>query len=202
MAASLLIFNIEQADLSPGTYLYGEIVEVQDFGFDWGTRRLDYFAIFDITDKTPAEVSNYMDEYNRLIDMQVIAGPNPEGLRRINVRNNLVSTSGTYGGWDAINTSNIITEWTSLYPESGLKTIEIFTDKNPNDVWQCEGVFGQGQYEQFEAVVIDKGLGSLVKRRRWAVTESGMSQINGQPDAHWSGTAQQFSQIVQDSVAT
>lgn len=203
MPASLLIYNRNQiGEPLPGTYLFGEIVEVERFGFDWGPRREEYFAIFDITDKKVAEVKRYEDNYNRLIDMTVIEGPGPGGGRTINVRNNAVNTSGTLGNWTAENTQNIIDEWTLRYPQSELATVQIFTNKNPDDVWQCQGKFIAGQYEEFEQTIIGFGLGDTVKRRVWQVTPAGMDLINEQPNAHWSGTASQFSQIVQDARET
>jgi hypothetical protein len=202
MPATLLIKRLDSpVPQAPGRWLRGEVVEVFDSTATLGSGELDtnVFYRFTVTDKTVAEMEQYLQTWNRLIDMTVIAGPDPQGLRRINVRNNLVNQSGTLGEWTVANTDEIITEWNTRYPTTNLITIQIFANTAPNDTWQCEGTFTTGQAQEFEEVVIERGLSDMLKRKRWYITEAGMVNI-GNAGGVQSGTASQLGPILRDGL--
>ena len=200
MPATLLIKDIDNIGDGGGVWKSGNIVEVKPDDFDFGSAAANYFVFFTITDKTFEEVEFYSDPYNRLIDMNVIAGPDPQGFMRINVRNNLVNASQTLGEWTELNTSEIIAEWNSQYPITNLVTVPPITP----DIWTCEGTFPLGSKlaAEFESTIINAGLADLVLRTRWTVSPAGMDNIRATPNNHQTGTAQQFSQIVGDRVQT
>ena len=131
--------------------------------------------------------------------MNVVAGPDPQGFRRIDVKNNLVNQSGTLGEWTAQNTGDIITEWNTRYPTTNLVTVQIYTADAPNDVWQCEGTFTTGQAQEFEEVIIEKGLADMLKRKRWYITSAGMTNIRNAGGSQ-SGTAAQLGPILRDGL--
>ena len=202
MPATLLITESDRpVPPSAGRWLEGEIVTVQESTHVWGSGELDTnkFLRFTVTDKTPAEMNAYLQQWNRLIDMNVISGGPGDDTRTINVRNNRVNQSGTLGSWDGTNTGNIITEWNTLYPTCGLATDSIFTDAAPNDVWQCTGFFTVGQAAEFETTIIEKGLADLLKRKIWYITSAGMTNIRNAGGSQ-SGTAAQLAPILRDGL--
>lgn len=202
MPARLRIKKLDsQVEASARQWLRGEIVNVLDVGDPFGASEeiaAGYFVYFDVTDKTVEEMQEYLVSYVRVIDMNVIAGPDPSGFRRINVRNNNTNVSGTRGAWTTETTDNIITEWNTRYPACNLTTVSIFTGTNPNDTWQCEGTFTTGQAQEFEEVIVDRGLKTRDKRRLWYITPAGMANIEAAGGLQ-SGTAQQLDGILRDA---
>ena len=202
MPATLLIKAFDSpVPQSGGRWLRGEVVTVQEATHVWGSGELDIgkFYRFTVTDKTVAEMEQYLQSWNRLIAMNVVVGPDPQGFRRIDVKNNLVNQSGTLGSWDGTNTQLIIDEWNTLYPTTNLVTVQIYTADAPNDVWQCEGTFTTGQAQEFEEVVIEKGLQDLLKRKVWYITSAGMLNI-GAAGGSQSGDSSQLSGILRDGL--
>ena len=202
MPATLLITESDRpVPQAAGRWLEGEICTVQDASVTWGSGELDtnVFLRFTVTDKTVAEMEQYLQTWNRLIAMNVVAGPDPQGFRRIDVKNNLVNASGTLGEWTAQNTGDIITEWNTRYPTTNLVTVQIYTADAPNDVWQCEGTFTTGQAAEFEEVVIEKGLSDMLKRKRWYITSAGMTNIRNAGGSQ-SGTSAQLNPILRDGL--
>ena len=202
MPATLLITESNRpVPPSAARWLEGEIVVVRENDTTWGSGELDTnkFLRFTVTDKTVAEMDQYLQTWNRLIAMNVVAGPDPQGFRRIDVKNNLVNQTGTLGEWDTANTDAIITEWNTLYPTTNLVTDQIFTNTAPNDTWQCTGTFTTGQAQEFEEVVIEKGVSDLLKRKRWYITEAGMVNI-GNAGGVQSGTSAQLNPILRDGL--
>jgi hypothetical protein len=196
MPATILITSTDRpVPPSAGRWLSGEILLVNDIPYTTGGEAdLSKFFQFTITDKTPAEVDQkFFGIWNRLIDMNVIAGPDPQGLRRINVRNNGTNVSETIGGWTVQGTDQIIAQWNSLYPTTNLITIAF----PQYDTWTCEGTFTPGQAQEFEDTIIEQGLNEMDKRRVWYVTEAGMLNIEAAGGLQ-SGTAAQLGNIVQD----
>ena len=191
--------NVPQA---PGRWLRGEIVTVFETTAPRGSGEepeAGAFVHYTVTDKTVAEMNTYLETYNRLIDMQVINGPDPQGFRRINVRNNNTNNSGTIGGWTTEVTDDIIADWNGKYPTCNLTTVAIITGTNPGDTWQCEGTFTTGQAQEFEEVVIDEGLSTMDKRKIWYITEAGMQQIEAQTRSSGSGSSSELSAILRDA---
>lgn len=155
------------------------------------------FYHFVVIDKTPEEMLTFLDPYNRAIDMAVIAGPDPQGFRRINVRNNNCNATGTIGAWTTEAADAIIAEWNALYPTCGLATVAVITGTHPNDTWQCEGTFTVGQALEFEETIINKGLSTLDSRRIWYITEAGMQNIEANGGTQ-QGTSAQLNGILRD----
>ena len=202
MPATLLIKAFDSpVPQSAGRWLRGEIVVTRENDTTWGSGELDtnVFYRFNVTNRTVQEMEQYLQQWNRIISMNVIAGPDPQGLRTINVRNDLVNQSGTLGEWTVTNTDAIITEWNTLYPTTNLVTDQIFTNTAPNDTWQCTGTFTTGQAQEFEEVVIEKGVSDLLKRKRWYITEAGMVNI-GNAGGVQSGTSAQLNPILRDGL--
>lgn len=203
MPAKLLIKRLDNpVPASGGKWLRGEVVVVVETTHVWGSGEVPSdtgtFVEFEVTDKTVAEMNQYLETYNRPIDMTVIAGPDPQGFRRINCRNNNTNVSGTRGGWTTETTDNIITEWNTRYPTCNLTTVAIITGTNPGDTWQCEGTFTSGQALEFNEVIVEKGLSIMDKRKIWYITESGMQNIEAAGGAQ-SGTASQLGPILRDA---
>jgi hypothetical protein len=196
MPATILLCSTDRpVPQAASRWLQGEILLVNDVPYTTGGEaNLSKFFQFTITDKTPAQVDQkFFGIWNRLIDMNTIAGPDPQGLRRINVRNNGTNVSETIGGWTVEETNGIITEWNGRYPTANLITIAF----PQYGVWTCEGTFTTGQAQEFEDVIIEAGLDQMDKRRVWYVTPAGMANIDAAGGLQ-SGTAAQLGGIVQD----
>jgi len=202
MPATLLITESDRpVPQSAGRWLEGEIVATRENDTTWGSGELDtnVFLRYTVTDKTVSEMNQYLQQWNRLIDMNVISGGPGDGPRTINVRNNLVNQSGTLGEWTVTNTDAIILEWNTLYPTANLVTDSIFTNTAPNDTWQCTGTFTVGQAQEFETTVIEKGLADMLKRKRWYITSAGMTNIRNAGGSQ-SGTSAQLNPILRDGL--
>jgi hypothetical protein len=202
MPATLLITESDRpVPPSAGRWLEGEICTIQESTHTWGSGELDLnkFLRFTVTDKTPAEMNAYLQQWNRLIDMSVISGGPGDDDRTINVRNNRVNQSGDMGEWTVSNTEAIRDEWNLLYPTCNLVIDSIFTDAAPNDVFQCTGFFTVGQAVEFEATIIEKGLADLLKRKIWYITSAGMTNIRNAGGSQ-SGTAAQLNPILRDGL--
>ena len=202
MPAKLLIKTNDNAvPDSAGKWLRGEIVSVLEEAAPLGSGELDIarFFRFTITDKTVDEVRFYVDDWNRLIDMNVIQGPDVNGLRRINVRNNLVNASGDMGEWTVAATDDIIAAWNADHPLANLITIDIHQGTNPGDTWQCEGTFTTGEAQEFNDTNIEAGFQDLLKNRIWYITEAGMVNIASSGGVQ-SGTSAQLGTIVRDGL--
>ena len=182
MPAKLIIKKLDNnVPPSGGRWLAGQIVA------NWETDHVigsgesvaaGDFVHFTVTDKTVAEMAQYMSIYNKAIDMSVTNGT-PPGLLRINCRNNNTNASGTVGGWTVQGTDAILLEWNTRYPTANLITIGIGTGTNPGDTWTCEGVFTVGQASEFETVIIEQGLEQMDMRKLWYVPNTVMSNIIG-----------------------
>ena len=201
MPAKLIIKRSDSpVPQSPGRWLQGEIVAaVEDTAVLGSGEEVSGggFFHFIVTDRTVAEMQQYLESYNRLISMAVIAGPDPQGFRRINVRNDRCNASGTVGNWTTAQADEIIEEWNTRYPTTNLVTVAIITGTNPDDTWQCEGTFTAGQAIEFEEVVVERGLGYMDKRRVWYITPAGMANIDAAGGSQ-SGTSSQLGPILRD----
>lgn len=202
MPAKLTIKKLDSpVPASGGRWLRGELVKVHEVDQDLGTLgdpSAGFFVTFTVTDKTVDEMREFLAPYNRAIDMDVVAGPDPTGFRRINARNNNTNVSGTRGGWTTEATTDIEDEWNERYPTCNLTTVAILDGTNPGDTWQCEGTFTTGQAQEFNDVIIEKGTTVLDKRKLWYITESGMQNIEAAGGSQ-SGTAQQLGGILRDA---
>jgi hypothetical protein len=161
---------------SPGKWKAGRIVAVVETTQPLGNGEepaFGGFVHFIVSNRTVAEMQQYLDPYNRAIDMTVIQGPDANGFRRINVRNNNCNASGTIGAWTVEGTDAIISEWNTRYPTCGLVTVAF---PQPN-TWTCEGTFTTGQAIEFNDTIVEFGLTVMDTRRIWYVTPAGMSNI-------------------------
>ncbi len=202
MTAMLLIkVNTNAVPDAPGRWERGEIVTVVEDTRPLGSGELDTnnFFRFTVTDKTVAEMQSFIDSWNRVIDMNVTQGPDPQGFRRIDVRNNLVNASGTMGEWTVAATDAINAAWNADHPLANLITIDIHQGTNPGDTWTCEGTFTTGEAQDFEDTIIQVGLQDLLKRRIWYITEAGLVLIDGAGGVQ-SGTASQLNSIIRDGL--
>jgi hypothetical protein len=149
---------------------------------------------FIVSNRTVAEMEAYLSPYRREIDMTVIAGPDANGFRRVNVRNNNCNASGTVGEWTPEGTDAIIAEWNTRYPTCGLVTVAF---PQPN-TWTCEGTFTTGQAQEFNDTIIEKGLDITDARRIWYITPAGMSSIIANGGIQ-TGTSLQLNSILRDA---
>ncbi len=198
MTAMLMIkVNTNSVPDAPGRWLRGEIVTVLEDTHILGSgeSNTNNFFRFTVTDKTVAEMQEFIASWNRLIDMNVFQGPDGNGLRSIRVRNNLVNASGDMGEWTVANTDAINLEWNTQHPSAGLITLDI---PSP-DVWECEGTFTTGEAQEFEDTIIQAGLSDLLKRRIWYITEAGMVNIDAAGGVQ-SGTASQLAPVLRDGL--
>jgi hypothetical protein len=177
MPAKLIIKKLDNnVPESPGKWKAGRICIVVESTSPLGEGEsvaFGTFVHFTVSDRTVAQMEQYIDPYNRAISMTVIQGPDPNGFRRINVRNNNCNASGTVGQWTVEATDAIISEWNARYPTCGLATVAF---PQPN-TWTCEGTFTTGQAVEFEEVIIRKGLATMDARRIWYVIPSAMNNI-------------------------
>ena len=203
MPALLIIKKLDSSvPQAPGRWLRGELVAVFDPAAPRGSGEepeAGAFVHYTVIDRTVEDMNQYLATYNRLIDMAVVNGPDPQGFRRINVRNNNTNNSGTVGGWTVEGTNRIIDEWNERYPTTNLTTVGIITGTVPNDTWQCEGTFTTGQAQEFEEVVIQEGLDTMDKRKIWYINESGMQQIEALTRSSGSGSSSELSAILRDA---
>ena len=200
MPATILITNNDRpVPEAPGRWKDGQILLVTDVPYTQGGEAdITKFVQFTILDKTPTEVDQkFFAPYVRDVEMNVIAGPDPQGFRRINCRNLNTNASGTKGAWQVSGTDEIIAEWNAKYPTCNLTTVQIFGSINPNDTWQCEGTFTTGQAAEFSELLISTGLSILDYRRIWHVNSTGMANINANGGIQ-QGTASQLSNWVED----
>ena len=201
MPAKLIIKKLDSpVPQSPGRWLSGEIVANVEVDAPLGSGEEvsgGSFFHYIVTNRTVAEMEQYLQTYNRLISMAVINGPDPQGFRRINVRNDRCNVSGTVGNWTTEQADKIILEWNTRYPTTNLVTVAIITGTNPDDTWQCEGTFTSGQAVEFEEVVIEQGLSFMDKRKVWYITPAGMDSIE-QTGGSQTGTSAQLSPILRD----
>jgi hypothetical protein len=131
------------------------------------------FVHFTVSDRTVAQMAQYLSQYNRAIDMTVIQGPDANGFRRVNVRNNNCNASGTVGAWTVAGTDEVILQWNTKYPTCNLVTVGF---PQPN-TWTCEGTFTIGQAQEFNDTIVEYGLGVMDTRRIWYVSAAAMSNI-------------------------
>jgi hypothetical protein len=156
------------------------------------------FYTFTVTDKTQEEMDEFLGTYHYNISMTVYEGPDPSGFRKIRVRND--DWNGNYSpdcDWTTENTGNIRDEWNERYPTCNL----VITAIPLPDYFECEGTFTVGQAQEFEEVVIERGLAQLVRRRQWLISPAGMANIAA-AGGHQEGTAQQLGGILDNRVVT
>jgi hypothetical protein len=182
---------------SPGRWKAGRVVMVVETTAPLGSQEepsAGNFVHFVVTNRTVAEMQQYLAPYNRAIEMFVIAGPDPNGFRRINVVNNNCNASGTIGAWTVEATNAVIAEWNSRYPTCGLVTVAF---PQPN-TWTCEGTFTPGQAVEFEQVLIEFGLSVMDTRRIWYINQTGMNNIIAAGGTQ-TGTSVQLNNILRDA---
>lgn len=154
-------------------------------------------CVFHITDRTKEEMKDYTAAWAKAVSMRVTAGPDPDGRRRIEIRNNSVSVTGK-NAWTQENMDNILSTWNAEYPSSNLV-------EGPNgvtdEILDVVGTFESGQYDEFEQVIINAGLGDVYLRTRWRVTEAGMLDMEANGDEQ-TDTAQVFINRCEDGYST
>ena len=197
MPAKLLIKKISTQGNSGTEWLRGEIVANIDPALVLGSSdgaAGGNFVYFTVTDKTTAEMQEFLDQYNRNINMAVFQGPDGSGLRSIHVQNLNIDASGIVGAWTVEQADIIIANWNELYPTCGLITLGF---PQP-DTWDCQGTFTTGQASEFEQVVYEQGLQVMDKRTLWYITPAGMTNIENAGGSQ-SGTAAQLAGIIRDA---
>jgi hypothetical protein len=200
MTAMLLIkTNTNAVPDTAGRWERGEIVAVVEHDAVLGSGELDIasFYRFTITDQTVAAVQGFLDAYNRDIEFTLInAGP----PRRYEANNKNANSEGI-GHWTTEVTDNIKTAWEVDHPAADIQTIG-FPNTGVNglgNVWDMSGVFSVGEGAEFQAIVVEEGLGVLDKRRIWYITEAGMVNIANAGGSQ-SGTSAQLSPIMRDGL--
>lgn len=213
MPATLIIKRLDntQAPKLETRWLRGEIVLVVEDPSTLGTMEqasAGLFLLFTVTDRTVEEMNTYLEPYVRPIDMTVIAGPDPSGRRRIEVKNlNANRTGAEYRGrgyWTTEQTTNIEEEWNLRYPEANLVTVEFPNDDPPyglGNIWTCEGTFTTGQALEFNDVVVDQGSITMDKRKVWQVSEAFCQNIEANGGSQ-SGTSSQLAPHLRDTRET
>jgi hypothetical protein len=196
MPARLVIKKMSVTTGVPGAFLTGQVVDVVEPGVPLGGADPTFgkMVTFTVTNRTVAEMNQYLNIYNRAIDMIVTQGPDPSGFRRINVRNNNCNVSGTVGEWTVEAADKIANEWNGRYPSCGLVTVGF---PQP-DTWTCEGTFTSGQAVEFEQVVIEFGLSVMDVRRIWYVIPTGVNNIIAAGGTQ-TGTFAQISPMLRDA---
>jgi hypothetical protein len=197
--ALLLIKVLSNGVDTPQQWRRGEIVGIyptdQVFGAEMDT---NVFYRFTVTDKTPLEMSNFAESYNRDLEFTLI---NPGPPRRYEVKNLKANTLGT-GMWTLEAVDRIKLAWeTGLdgHPLADITTIG-FPNTGVNglgNIWDMSGVFSVGEGQAFQETVYEAGLNVLDRQRQWFVDEQGMTAI-GNAGGVQSGTSQQIGQSLVD----
>jgi hypothetical protein len=147
-----------------------------------------------VSDKTIAEVDNYMESLHKVLDMTVINGPDANGLRRIRIDNGSVTASGE-NGFTQEGVDDFIEEWNDRYPECGLVQ---FGATAPAEV-TVDGTFTTGQAQEFQEVVVQFGLNDMYTRRRWYINSQGMTALSNNA-GFMNTTAQELGQVFRDGL--
>lgn len=199
MPATLLIKRLSNSGSDAGTWLRGEIIGVQEATNNWGPIESDInvFYRFTVTDKTVAEMRQYLARYTRDFEFTLI-NQNVD-LRRYEVKNLWANTEGL-GYWTQPVVDEIKLNWEERYPLADITTIGFpNTDVNGlGNIWDMSGEFPAGQGQEFRDVVTEAGRNLLDKRTVWYITEPGMVNI-GNAGGVQSGTASQLNPILQDA---
>ena len=178
MPALLIIKKISPTVETSDTWLAGQIVQVYDGAPSIGggaAPSANSYVQYQVTDKTKAEMDEFLARYDKAIQMAVFQGPDPQGLRSIHVKNLNTNASGDVGEWTVEQADRIIEEWNTLYPTTGLITLGFPAP----DTWDCQGTFTTGQAIEFESVVVEKGLNAQDMRKIWYIPAVVMSNIIG-----------------------
>lgn len=154
------------------------------------------FVHFIVTDRTVAEMQQYLDTYNRDIEYTLInAGP----PRRYEVNNKNANSLGV-GMWTVEATDNIKASWEVDHPLADITTIG-YPNSGINglgNIWDMSGVFSVGEGEEFQGIVISEGLATMDARKIWYITPAGMANIDSAGGSQ-SGTSAQLNSILRDA---
>ena len=168
----------------------GEVVEIYEretLPEGCGELNTDIFLRYNMTDKSAAEVNNYLDKWNREIVFEVVIGPDPEtGFRRIKCSNEKINETINVGGWTQEQADNIVNSWVNIYPESELALVG-FTEKD----LLVEGFFTDEQGEEFKQSVYDVASQYTDRHAIWKLSEAACQAFE-QTGAVKTGTAQQL----------
>ena len=200
MPATLLITESDRpVPQSAGRWLEGEICTVQEATVQWGSGELDtnVFVRFTVTDRTVAEMTQYLDTYVRDYEFTLIA--QNVDLRRYEVKNLFANTEGR-GYWTQEVVDQIKANWEAIYPLADITTIGFpNTDGNGlGNIWDMSGEFPAGQGAEFQAVVAAAGAEHMDKRKAWYIDSAMMTNIRNAGGSQ-SGTSAQLSPNLIDS---
>jgi hypothetical protein len=190
MPSTLLICtNDRPVPPSAGRWLRGECVVSNDIPYvTGGEADLAKFVQYTVTDQSAAQVAYLLETWNRSQNSVVLAGPTTQfTFTSLNI-----NVSETIGEWTVPLTVELLDEWNTANP-----TELVATDSVTNAAWTCSGILSAPSALEFETLVLQWGLGDLLKRKIWTFTEAGMLQIVGAGGLD-SGTAAQLGGIVQD----
>lgn len=186
-------------DVSAGDCIVHQFTDAERFWTNFGDRpqsECDEKRLFHwrISDKETNEVGDYMQTHNKVLTLTQVAGPDANGLRRITAVNEMVTASGG-NSWDQANVTEAIDEWNARYPDCGLIEYQPLTA----DTVYFEGTFTQGQKDEFESVLIEKGLSEMYARRRWKIDSAGMAHLASN-DGFVNSTASELSPYFRDGL--
>ena len=200
MPAKLLIKRLvnTQAPDDGSRWLRGEIVANVEttLVLQNGESPANGFLLsFTVTDRTVAQMQQYLDTYNRDIEYTLInAGP----PRRYEVNNKNANTQGV-GHWTVEAVDAIKVEWEIDHPAADITTIG-FPNSGVNglgNIWDMSGVFSLGEGAEFQAVVIERGINTMDRRTIWQVSEVFCANLEANGNQN-SGTFSQLSPNLRD----
>jgi hypothetical protein len=200
MPALLIIKKLDSpVPAASGRWLRGEVVAVFETTAPRGSGEevaAGSFVHFEVTDKTVAEMNQYLETYNRDIQFTLI---NPGPPRRYEANNTYANSAGV-GHWTQETVDNIKQRWEEDHPSANITTID-FPNAGPNglgNIWDFSGEFAAGEGQEFIDIVTEEGYATMDKRKIWYITEAGMQNIEAAGGSQ-SGTAQQLGGILRDA---
>lgn len=200
MPATLQIVNNDNpVPQSAARWLAGEICRVAESDTEWinGETPNGVFVYFTVTNRTVAEMEQYLATYVRDYDFTLI-GQNAD-LRRYEIKNLFANTQGI-GYWTQEAVDAIKAEWEDRYPLADITTIG-FPNQDANglgNIWDMSGSFTAGQGAEFQLVVSEKGSQHMDKRKTWYVSPTMMDNIRSAGGTQ-SGTSAQLAPNLKDS---
>ena len=182
---------------SPGKWLAGEVVVIVEVGATLGSGEEvaggSFFHIT-ITDKTVAEVNQYLEAYNKKLSY-VSDQFNPiDDNRRWTTTNDRVSVTGN-NGFTLSGINAAITAWNAEFPSN---TVVLFDTDNLS--WfTTDGIMPVALYEDWQRITQENALADYYARRRWYITSAGMTAIGNQGGSI-TGTAAELNPFLRDGL--
>lgn len=154
----------------------------------------DYFYLIRITDKTVAEATEYLEEWRKTLEYSVQQYDPPTNNRRWTTTNARVSATGQ-NGFTQQGIEDSIALWNANHPANQATLV----DTDNLTYFQCDGIMPPELFDEWQENTEEVALADLYARRRWYITQAGMTSIGNQ--AGWiAGTAAEVAPFLRDGL--